>query len=52
MPKIAFEKIPSKWLFSDFVSKIKINISKHLANASDCDIRQMKGLDLLYLLNA
>ena len=48
MPKIEFEKISSKWLFSDFTSKIKTKISRHLANASDRDMPQMKGLDVLY----
>ena len=50
MSKIAFEKILSKWLFSDFVSKFETCRSHLLAIGSHRDIHQMKDLDLLYQL--
>ena len=49
MPKIEFEKISSKWLFSDFVSKIESLIPRNLANGAQLDIPQMNRLGLLYL---
>ena len=49
MPKIEFEKISSKWLFSDFVSKIESLIPRNLANGAQLDIPEMKDLSLLYL---
>ena len=49
MPKIAFEKISSKWLFSDFISKFETSKSRNLANGAQLDISRMKDLDLLYL---
>ena len=47
MPKFEFQKMSSKLLFSDFISKIEASKSKHLANASDRDIPEIEDLDLL-----
>ena len=49
MPKIAFEKISSKWLFSDFISKFEPSKLRNLVNGAQRDIYQMKDLGLLFL---
>ena len=47
MPKIAFENISSKRLFSDFITKIEPKILRYLANAGKRDIPQIEDLNLL-----
>ena len=49
MPKNAFEIFLSKWLFSDFVSKIESLIPRNLVNGAQLGIPQKNRLSLLYL---
>ena len=51
MPKIEFEKISSKWLFSDFTSKMKTSQTQKVARAEKCDVPEIEGMNLLYSLN-
>ena len=41
----------SKWLFSDFTSKMKTSQTQKVARAEKCDVPEIEGTNLLYSLN-